>query len=41
MNKNTGKTTIDCVITEEQLKGDDFISVCEKGFKHMINTTFG
>lgn len=29
MNKNAGKTIIDCIISEDQLKkGDDFISVC-------------
>jgi hypothetical protein len=29
MNKNSGKTIVDCIISEEQLKkGDDFITIC-------------
>jgi hypothetical protein len=42
MNKNAGKTIIDCIVAEEQLKkGEDFVSICEKGFKQMLNFNFG
>jgi len=42
MNKNADKIIIDCIISEEQLrKGEDFISVCEKGLKHMLNINYG
>jgi hypothetical protein len=42
MNKNSNKTLLDCIITEEQLgKGDDMVSICEKGFKQMLNINYG
>lgn len=42
MNKNVGKTIIDCVISEDQLKkGEDFVSICDKGMKNMLNFNYG
>ena len=42
MNKNSGKTIIDCVVAEEQLrKGEDFVSICEKGMKNLLNLNYG
>ena len=42
MNKNSGKTVIDCIISEDQLKkGEDFTSICDKGFNQMLNFNYG
>lgn len=42
MNRNAGKIILDAIISDEQLrKGEDFVSICEKGMKQMLNFNYG